>query len=110
MARKSLNEKVMGFFFSKPLGDEVRYAGISPQALEIPSLSDSLSEGFAILAYKEKTRCTWVVLLGGTGTGKSTLFNAICGMDLSATGVERPKTSGPIAHAVLWSWTSHFQI
>jgi Dynamin family len=39
-----------------------------------------------------------VVVLGGTGTGKSTLFNALCGKPLSETGVERPKTSGPILY------------
>jgi hypothetical protein len=35
-------------------------------------------------------------VIGGTGTGKSTIFNALCGSRLSATGVERPKTFGPI--------------
>jgi energy-coupling factor transporter ATP-binding protein EcfA2 len=43
--------------------------------------------------------CLWVVFLGGTGTGKSTLFNALCGAALSETGVERPKTYGPILYA-----------
>jgi energy-coupling factor transporter ATP-binding protein EcfA2 len=99
MVRIRLKETAMGSLFDNTPGDEVRYAGITPQAAEIPSLSESLSRGLAILAYKDTIRCLWVVLLGGTGTGKSTLFNAICGMTLSATGVERPKTSGPIAHA-----------
>ncbi len=99
MVQTRLNETAMGSLFDNPLGDEVRYAGITPQACEIPSLSESLSRGLANLAYKDEIRCLWVVLLGGTGTGKSTLFNAICGMPLSATGVERPKTSGPIAYA-----------
>ena len=40
-----------------------------------------------------------MVFLGGTGTGKSTLFNALCGAPLSETGVERPKTCGPIVYA-----------
>jgi energy-coupling factor transporter ATP-binding protein EcfA2 len=99
MVRTKLNETAMGFLFNNPLGEKVSYAGITPLASEIPSLSESLSKGLAILAYKDEIHCLWVVLLGGTGTGKSTLFNAICGMTLSATGVERPKTSGPIAHA-----------
>jgi energy-coupling factor transporter ATP-binding protein EcfA2 len=93
------NEKAMGFLSDHSLGGDVRYAGITPQASEISSLSESLSRGLDILAYKDELRCLWVVLLGGTGTGKSSLFNAICGIALSATGVERPKTSGPIAHA-----------
>jgi len=38
----------------------------------------------------------WVVFMGGTGTGKSTLFNALVGSSLSETGVERPKTGGPL--------------
>jgi len=89
----------VGFLFDDSQEDEYPYAGITSQASEIPSLSESLSRGLAILGYKDKIHCLWVVLLGGTGTGKSTLFNAICGKTLSATGVERPKTSGPIAIA-----------
>ena len=38
-----------------------------------------------------------MLFVGGTGTGKSTLFNVLCGSALSDTGVERPKTQGPIA-------------
>jgi GTPase Era involved in 16S rRNA processing len=36
---------------------------------------------------------TIVALLGGTGSGKSTLFNAIAQMDFSATGAVRPTTT-----------------
>jgi GTP-binding protein EngB required for normal cell division len=43
---------------------------------------------------------TVVTLAGGTGSGKSSLFNAICGLDLSPTGVRRPMTSK--AHACVW--------
>jgi hypothetical protein len=57
-----------------------------------------LPKKLAIFSYKQGTDCLWVVLLGGTGTGKSTLFNLICGDSLSATGVERPKTTGPVAY------------
>ncbi len=39
----------------------------------------------------------WIVFLGGTGTGKSTLFNAVCHRAVSATGLERPKTRGAVA-------------
>lgn len=43
---------------------------------------------------------TVVALAGGTGSGKSSLFNAVCGLDLSPTGLRRPMTSS--AHACVW--------
>lgn len=76
-----------------------RVTGLTPDGLKIPGLAKDILRRFAILAYKRANPCLWVVFLGGTGTGKSTLFNAFCGRSLSATGVERPKTAGPIAHA-----------
>jgi GTP-binding protein EngB required for normal cell division len=36
---------------------------------------------------------TVVALLGGTGSGKSSLFNSVCGLDFSDVGVKRPTTS-----------------
>jgi len=75
-----------------------RVTGLTPDGLEIPSLAKDILNRFAILSYKRANPCLWVVFLGGTGTGKSTLFNAFCGRPLSATGVERPKTAGPVAH------------
>jgi GTPase SAR1 family protein len=66
---------------------------------EIPFLAASLDRHLHILSYKKRIQALWVVVLGGTGTGKSTMFNALCGKLLSETGVERPKTSGPILYA-----------
>ncbi|MQA97978.1 MAG: hypothetical protein GEV11_26450 [Streptosporangiales bacterium] len=43
---------------------------------------------------------TVVALAGGTGSGKSSLFNAVCGLDFSAVGVTRPTTS--VTHACVW--------
>ncbi|RIQ11367.1 GTPase [Jiangella rhizosphaerae] len=43
---------------------------------------------------------TVVALAGATGSGKSTLFNRIAGMEVSVVGVRRPTTSGPLA--VVW--------
>lgn len=40
---------------------------------------------------------TVVALVGATGSGKSSLFNAITGLDLAAVGVRRPTTSMPLA-------------
>jgi len=43
---------------------------------------------------------TVVALAGATGSGKSSLFNAIAGLELSAVGVRRPTTGSP--HACVW--------
>jgi energy-coupling factor transporter ATP-binding protein EcfA2 len=43
---------------------------------------------------------TVVALAGGTGSGKSSLFNAVSGLELSPTGVRRPTTSR--THACVW--------
>jgi energy-coupling factor transporter ATP-binding protein EcfA2 len=40
---------------------------------------------------------TVVALAGATGSGKSTLFNALAGLALSETGVRRPTTARPVA-------------
>jgi GTPase Era involved in 16S rRNA processing len=42
---------------------------------------------------------TVVALAGATGSGKSTLFNALTGLELSRVGVRRPTTSVPVACA-----------
>jgi GTPase SAR1 family protein len=81
------------------LPDEFKTSGLTEASNEIPSLAGNLRKALDILKYKQEMPCLWVVFLGGTGTGKSTLFNALCGAPLSETGVERPKTSGPIVYA-----------
>jgi energy-coupling factor transporter ATP-binding protein EcfA2 len=43
---------------------------------------------------------TVVALAGATGSGKSTLFNALSGSDVSTPGVRRPTTG--VAHATVW--------
>ncbi len=40
---------------------------------------------------------TVVALAGATGSGKSSTFNALTGLDLAATGVRRPMTTLPLA-------------
>jgi GTP-binding protein EngB required for normal cell division len=40
---------------------------------------------------------TVVAFAGTTGSGKSSLFNAVCGLDLSLVSARRPTTSAPIA-------------
>ncbi|MEU8371674.1 GTPase [Micromonospora sp. NPDC048894] len=43
---------------------------------------------------------TVVALAGATGSGKSSLFNSLAGMELSPVGVRRPTTG--VAHACVW--------
>ncbi|MFH8435875.1 GTPase [Streptomyces sp. NPDC018007] len=47
------------------------------------------------------SRHTVIAVAGATGSGKSTLFNALAGAPISDTGLRRPTTSQPIA----CSWT-----
>ncbi|WP_435058111.1 GTPase [Streptomyces sp. bgisy060] len=44
---------------------------------------------------------TVIALAGATGSGKSTLFNALAGVPVSETGLRRPTTSAPLA--LSWS-------
>lgn len=75
------------------------YPGLGNHPAEIPGLAADLVKETAIFVYKQDHPLLWVTLLGGTGTGKSTLFNALCGRPISRTGMERPKTQGPVAFA-----------
>jgi GTPase Era involved in 16S rRNA processing len=81
------------------LNKALHYPGLTAASKEIPKMVADVARRQAVLTYKKVQTCPWVVFLGGTGTGKSTLFNAFCGKSISETGVERPKTSGPILYA-----------
>jgi GTPase SAR1 family protein len=80
------------------LKNKIQCPGLTPGAKEIERLAKDLPRRLGVLIYKKQNPCIWVVFVGGTGTGKSTLFNAFCKRDLSKTGVERPKTCGPILY------------
>ena len=82
-----------------PLRKKIKCPGLTPGTDEIIRLAEELPKRLAIFSYKQSMAYLWLVFVGGTGTGKSTLFNAFCGMPLSNTGVERPKTCGPIGFA-----------
>ena len=56
----------------------------------------SIPKRLAVLEQMTEKPFAWVVLLGGTGTGKSTVFNLLSRAEISRTGVERPMTSGPV--------------
>ncbi|MFF6904569.1 GTPase [Streptomyces sp. NPDC012389] len=67
---------------------------------------DTLAEAGRVLdeaAARQRlsSRHTVVAIAGATGSGKSTLFNALAGAQISDTGLRRPTTSQPIA----CSWT-----
>ncbi|HEX5568716.1 MAG TPA: GTPase [Streptomyces sp.] len=49
---------------------------------------------------------TTVAVAGATGSGKSTLFNALAGAHLSETGVRRPTTGVPVACVWEGEWDS----
>ncbi|MFE5796001.1 GTP-binding protein [Streptomyces sp. NPDC056503] len=68
--------------------------------------SEALAEAGRVLdeaAARQRlsSRHTVVALAGATGSGKSTLFNALAGVAVSETGLRRPTTSAPLA--LTWS-------
>ncbi|MFI8321009.1 GTPase [Streptomyces sp. NPDC085529] len=68
--------------------------------------TDALAEAGRVLdeaAARQRlsSRHTVVALAGATGSGKSTLFNALAGVAVSETGLRRPTTSAPLA--LTWS-------
>ena len=81
------------------LKDTIRCPELTPGAKEIRKLAKDLPKNLAVFFYKQQMPCLWVVFVGGTGTGKSTLFNAFSGSQVSEMGVERPKTLGPVVYA-----------
>jgi hypothetical protein len=81
------------------LWKSLKWPGLTPSASKLRELAAQIPVQLAALSYKSSRHFLWVVFIGGTGTGKSTLFNALIGKALSETGVERPKTSGPLVYA-----------
>ncbi|MGW6527418.1 GTPase [Streptomyces venezuelae] len=76
--------------------------GLSRTRLDSGTLAEAgrvLDEAAARRRLSE--RHTVVAIAGATGSGKSTLFNALAGVMISETGVRRPTTAAPIG----CSWT-----
>ena len=75
-------------------------------ALASGRLDDATVEAVRVVVDKARARSghghdhTVVALAGSTGVGKSSLFNALVGADVSSPGVRRPTTS--VAHAAVW--------
>ncbi|WP_456049130.1 GTPase [Actinacidiphila yeochonensis] len=74
--------------------------GLSRARISPEDLADS-TELLARIAERRRLSLdhTVVALAGATGSGKSTLFNALAGKELSATGVRRPTTARPVSCA-----------
>jgi GTP-binding protein EngB required for normal cell division len=71
-------------------------AGLSPELLaDAEQLLDRAGERLRL-----SDEHTVVAFAGGTGSGKSSLFNKLAGASLSAVGVTRPVTRYP--HACVW--------
>ncbi len=85
--------------YSGSLWRKLQSPGLRYASRDIKRLGEQLSKKWAVFSYKKSGEFAWVVFIGGTGTGKSTIFNALCNMPLSETGVERPKTFGPLVYA-----------
>ncbi len=81
---------------------------IQLKSLEVPGLAigkeefrgarGALCKDIAVFFFKRKRPLIWSVFTGGTGTGKSTFFNALCGSSISKIGMERPTTGNPVVY------------
>jgi putative protein kinase ArgK-like GTPase of G3E family len=68
--------------------------------LEVPELGSARTLLAKAGAREALGDATVVALAGATGSGKSTLFNALSGSEVSTPGVRRPTTG--VAHATVW--------
>lgn len=76
---------------------KISWSGYTLSTDVFQELSKRLSFYLAVARDRKAAFFFWVSIMGGTGTGKSTVFNSLCRANLSLTGVERPKTQGPVA-------------
>jgi energy-coupling factor transporter ATP-binding protein EcfA2 len=68
--------------------------------LEVPELAQARTLLAKAGAREALGDATVVALAGATGSGKSTLFNALSGAEVSTPGIRRPTTG--VAHATVW--------
>ncbi|MCZ2818873.1 YfjP family GTPase [Modestobacter sp. VKM Ac-2977] len=68
--------------------------------LEVPEVASARALLAKAGAREALGDATVVALAGATGSGKSTLFNALSGSEVSTPGVRRPTTG--VAHASVW--------
>ncbi|WP_369132515.1 GTPase [Modestobacter sp. I12A-02662] len=73
---------------------------VAEDRLEVPEVGAARSLLAKAGAREALGDATVVALAGATGSGKSTLFNALSGAEVSTPGVRRPTTG--VAHASVW--------
>ena len=73
---------------------------VADDRLEVPELAQARALLAKAGAREALGDATVVALAGATGSGKSTLFNALSGSEVSTPGVRRPTTG--VAHATVW--------
>lgn len=77
----------------------IQCPGLTNRHNRLKDLAATISKALSVREFKRKIPFLWCVIAGGTGTGKSSIFNALCDERLSVPGVERPKTKGAVAYA-----------
>ncbi|HOO91147.1 MAG TPA: 50S ribosome-binding GTPase, partial [Syntrophales bacterium] len=77
---------------------DLRIPGLSIREKEFSEMRDTLCKDMAVFLYKQQRPLIWAVFTGGTGTGKSSLFNSLCGSSISRVGMERPTTAAPVVY------------
>lgn len=78
--------------------EKIMSPGLVVPHADLQAAAGSLKLDCDVFRYKAAGNCLWIAVMGGTGTGKSTLFNALVGRPVSATGVERPTTTAPVGY------------
>ncbi|MFP1627062.1 GTPase [Streptomyces sp. 5K101] len=101
-SRGSDDHLPVGGAYGGPLRDRLNalreLLGLSQARLDGRTLAEAgrvLDEAAA--RQRLSSRHTVVAIAGATGSGKSTLFNALAGVRIAETGLRRPTTSAPIA-------------
>jgi GTP-binding protein EngB required for normal cell division len=87
-----------------PLGDRLaalrEAVEVAESRLDVPDVARARTLLAKAGAREALGDATVVALAGATGSGKSTLFNALSGAEVSTPGVRRPTTG--VAHASVW--------
>ena len=85
---------------SERLGALREAVEVAEDRLEVPEVAQARAVLAKAGAREALGNATVVALAGATGSGKSTLFNALSGSEVSTPGVRRPTTG--VAHATVW--------